>query len=72
MRLSRKYGGTEFAIHVKGLECAAYDPRAGWGQGLGYAVCNKGGCHLGSYMIALEAQVNYLPPYTTLGSYNFV
>ena len=31
MRLSRKYGGEDFAMHVKGLECAAYDPRAGWG-----------------------------------------
>ncbi|HAK45663.1 MAG TPA: hypothetical protein DCO79_07065, partial [Spirochaeta sp.] len=72
MRLSRKYGGTEYAMHVKGLECAAYDPRAGWGQGLGYAVYNKGGCHLGSYMIALEAQVDYMPPHTSVGKADWV
>ncbi len=72
MRLSRKYGGSDFAMHVKGLECAAYDPRAGWGHGLGYAVYNKGGCHLGSYMIALEAQVDYMPPHTTMGKADWV
>ena len=27
MRLSEKYGGEEFAIHSKGLELAAYEPR---------------------------------------------
>lgn len=45
-RLSEKMGGTEFAIQVKGLEMAAYDPRGSWGQGLAYAVANRGGCHL--------------------------
>lgn len=72
MRLSRKYGGEDFAIHVKGLECAAYDPRAGWGHGLGYAVYNKGGCHLGSYMVSLEQLVGYMPPHTTLGKADWV
>ena len=71
-RLSSRYGGAEFAMHVKGLECAAYDPRAGWGQGLSYAVYNKGGCHLGSYLIALEAQVGYMPPHTTMGKADWV
>ena len=65
--LSEKYGGQDFAIHVKGLECAAYDPRASWGQGLSYAVYNKGGCHLGSYLVGLEQILKYLPPHTTLG-----
>ncbi|MBI9108353.1 MAG: aldehyde ferredoxin oxidoreductase family protein [Spirochaetales bacterium] len=72
MRLSRKYGGTDFAMHVKGLECAAYDPRASWGHGLGYAVYNKGGCHLGSYMISLEQLMGYMPPHTTLGKADWV
>jgi len=48
-RLAEKYGGLEFAAQVKGLEMAAYDPRAGWGQGLNYAVANRGGCHLNAY-----------------------
>jgi aldehyde:ferredoxin oxidoreductase len=72
MRLSGKYGGENFAMHVKGLECAAYDPRASWGHGLGYAVYNKGGCHLGSYMISLEQLMGYMPPHTTLGKADWV
>ena len=28
--LSEKYGGREFAIQIKGLEMAAYDPRGSW------------------------------------------
>ena len=67
LRLSRRYGGSEFAIQVKGLECAAYDPRAAWGQGLSYAVYNKGGCHLGSYLIGLERLLEMMPPHTARG-----
>ena len=54
-RLSEKYGGKEFAMHSKGLELAAYEPRRAVGQGLGYAVSNGGGCHLnGGYLVILE------------------
>jgi len=54
-RLSEKYGGKEFAMHSKGLELAAYEPRKAVGQGLGYAVANRGGCHLnGGYNVILE------------------
>lgn len=54
-RLSEKYGGKEFAMHVKGLELAAYEPRKAVGQGLGYAVSNRGGCHLnGGYLVIVE------------------
>ena len=54
-RLSEKYGGKEFAMHSKGLELAAYEPRRAVGQGLGYAVSNRGGCHLnGGYLVILE------------------
>jgi len=53
--LSEKYGGKEFAIQSKGLELAAYEPRRAVGMGLGYAVSNRGGCHLnGGYMVILE------------------
>ena len=53
--LSEKYGGKEFAMHSKGLELAAYEPRRAVGQGLGYAVSNRGGCHLnGGYLVILE------------------
>lgn len=53
--LSEKYGGKEFAIHSKGMELAAYEPRRSVGLGLGYAVSNRGGCHLnGGYMVLVE------------------
>lgn len=54
-RLSEKYGGKDFAIHAKGMELAAYEPRKAVGLGLGYAVSNRGGCHLnGGYLVILE------------------
>ena len=54
-RLSKKFGGEEFAIQSKGMELAAYEPRRAVGQGLGYAVANRGGCHLnGGYLVVLE------------------
>ena len=54
--LSEKYGGKEFAPHVKGLEIPAYEPRAAVGHGLGYATATRGACHLdGGYMIFFEA-----------------
>ena len=54
-RLSEIYGGKEFAMHSKGLELAAYEPRRAVGQGLGYAVSNRGGCHLnGGYLVIME------------------
>ena len=37
------------------MELAAYEPRRAVGQGLGYAVANRGGCHLnGGYLVVLE------------------
>ena len=53
--LSEKYGGKEFAVHAKGLELAAYEPRRSVGMGLGYATSNRGGCHLnGGYVALIE------------------
>ena len=54
-RMSEKYGGEEYAIHAKGMELAAYEPRHAVGQGLGYATSNRGGCHLNAgYMVVVE------------------
>ena len=53
-KLAEKYGAPELAIHVKGLELPAYDPRGIQGHALGYATSNRGGCHLRAYMIAPE------------------
>ncbi len=71
-RLSAKYGGAGFAMHVKGLETAAYDPRGAWGQGLGYAVANRGGCHLSAAVFAQEVLLALLRPDSTRAKARFV
>lgn len=54
--LAEKYGGSDFAMNVKGLELSAYEPRHSVGMGLGYATSNRGGCHLnGGYLVIMEA-----------------
>ncbi len=54
-KLSEKYKGSEnFAMHVKGLEMPAYEPRAAQGMGLCYAVSERGACHLRAYTAGAE------------------
>ncbi len=36
----------DYAVHVKGMEPAGYDPRILKGMGLAYAVSERGACHL--------------------------
>ena len=43
-------GSTHFAMHVKGLELPAYDPRAAKITGLGYVTANRGGDHITAYV----------------------
>ena len=62
--LSTRYGGKAFALHVKGLEIPAQDPRSGWDQGLGCAVANDGSCHPAAAMDPLEAGFGLLSPHT--------
>lgn len=65
-RMSEKFGGKEYAIHAKGLEIAAYEPRSAVGHGLGLATSNRGGCHLNAgYMVFLEGLGLQMDPYTT-------
>ncbi len=47
-------GSADFAIHVKGLELPAYDPRGTAGMGLAYATSDRGGCHLRSWPVGRE------------------
>lgn len=55
MRASKKIPGTEdFAMHVKGLELPGYDPRGMKGQGLTYALSDRGGCHVRSNTLRTE------------------
>ena len=53
--MSERLPGSEpFALHVKGLEVPGYEPRAAQGMGLGYAVSDRGGCHLRAYTAGTE------------------
>ncbi|HSA24738.1 MAG TPA: aldehyde ferredoxin oxidoreductase family protein, partial [Myxococcota bacterium] len=54
-RLAALHGGADYAIQVKGMELPAYDPRGCVGQGLEYATCNRGGCHIRGSTMFLEA-----------------
>ncbi len=53
-RASRKVGkGSEvFAMHVKGLEIPAYDPRVAIGMGLAYAISPPGATHTRAFPIS--------------------
>jgi aldehyde:ferredoxin oxidoreductase len=54
-RMSERHGGHEFAMHVKGLELSAYDPRGSFAQGVEYATTNRGGCHVQGASMYLES-----------------
>lgn len=54
-RMSQMYGHPEMAMHVKGLELPAYDPRGLHGMSITLATNNRGGCHLRSYLVSTEA-----------------
>ena len=70
--LSEKYGGTSFAMQVKGLELPGYDPRGSFGHGLAYAVANRGGCHLSAFLVAQEVFLHLLRPYAVRGKADYV
>ncbi|MBN1363968.1 MAG: aldehyde ferredoxin oxidoreductase family protein [Syntrophaceae bacterium] len=70
--LSKKYGGEDFAIQVKGMEMPAYDPRGSYAMGLNYAVANRGACHLSSTVMAQENFIHVLDPYATIGKHVWV
>jgi len=64
---SKKFGGEEFAMHVKGLEFPMYEPRASWGMSLAYAVSDRGACHMRAYAPNEEVFAASIPPYTAEG-----
>lgn len=55
-RASQVFGGnsSDFAMHVKGMELPAYDPRAAVGMGLAFATSDRGGCHLRAWPVGTE------------------
>ncbi|WP_333871322.1 aldehyde ferredoxin oxidoreductase family protein [Desulforamulus putei] len=58
-------GSEKWAMHVKGMELPAYDPRGAFGMGLAYATSDRGGCHLRSWPIAQEVlAANRMDPFS--------
>lgn len=48
-------GSSQFAMHVKGMELGAYDPRGATGMALVFACGPRGGCHhAGGYSVTAE------------------
>ncbi|MEA4921845.1 MAG: aldehyde ferredoxin oxidoreductase family protein [Eubacteriaceae bacterium] len=64
---SEKFGGTEFAMHCKGLEYPQYEPRGSWGMAMSYAVSDRGACHMRAYAPNEEVFEASIPPYTSKG-----
>jgi aldehyde:ferredoxin oxidoreductase len=54
-KMAERHGGHAFAMHVKGLELSAYDPRGSYAQGVEYATTNRGGCHVQGASMYLES-----------------
>lgn len=72
----------EFAVHTKGMDFPAHDPRGRGGLGVAYATSNRGACHMQAYNQDFEgegcfniADLGYdepMPPYTNEGKGKFV
>ncbi|MCC6174367.1 MAG: aldehyde ferredoxin oxidoreductase family protein [Chloroflexi bacterium] len=48
-RLAEQIGGQDFAIHVRGLDFPAHDPRAFFANSIAYATSARGADHLSSF-----------------------
>jgi aldehyde:ferredoxin oxidoreductase len=53
-RAAAAHWGVDYAMQVKGLELAAYDPRKLTGMALSYATTNRGGCHSRAWTVGDE------------------
>jgi len=47
-------GSERYAVHFKGMEPPAYEPKGSWAMALSYATSDRGGCHLRSWPIGPE------------------
>ncbi|WP_031515432.1 aldehyde ferredoxin oxidoreductase family protein [Desulfofalx alkaliphila] len=66
-------GSEKWAMHVKGMELPAYDPRGAYGMGLAYATSDRGGCHLRSWPVAQEVlSANRMDPFSVEFKAEFV
>jgi aldehyde:ferredoxin oxidoreductase len=55
-------GAEDVAVHVKGLDIPAHDPRAHFSMALTYATSTRGACHLHGYSKAAEMEEPVLIP----------
>jgi len=55
-KAAQEIGGIapEFAMHVKGLELPAHDPRSYFGAALAFATSARGACHLSAWTMGFE------------------
>ena len=70
--LSEKYGGKEFALHIKGLEMTTHDPRGIFGDALGYTTANRGACHLSGNTFATDLLYGLMNPLSIKGKPEWV
>lgn len=69
--MAAKYGGTDFAMHVKGLEIPGYEARGSWSMGLAYGTADRGACHMRAWPAAVEA-FGDIDPFTSDGKAELV
>jgi aldehyde:ferredoxin oxidoreductase len=58
LRLAREIGGEDFAIHVRGLDFPAHDPRAFFANAVAYATSHRGADHLSSFAHVFQRTVS--------------
>ncbi len=56
-RIAARYGAEDLAVHVNGLEPAAWDPRALSGMAVVYATSPRGACHMQGDMYMIDMGV---------------
>jgi aldehyde:ferredoxin oxidoreductase len=58
LRFAREIGGEGFAIHVRGLDFPAHDPRAFFANAVAYATSHRGADHLSSFAHVFQRVVS--------------
>ena len=58
LRFARDIGGEAFAVHVRGLDFPAHDPRAFYANAVAYATSHRGADHLSSFAHVFQRVVS--------------
>jgi aldehyde:ferredoxin oxidoreductase len=58
LRYARSIGGEAFAVHVRGLDFPAHDPRAFYANAVAYATSHRGADHLSSFAHVFQRVVS--------------